>query len=77
MADKTVISINKPTPQWATWTFRIVFILTTVATFIIASDPAIPDQIKVRVGVYLKGLDMGVWALGRFIGIEKSQISNS
>lgn len=71
---KTVISINAPTPMWATWIFRIVFLLTTTATFIIASDPAIPDALKVRIGIYLKGLDFVIWGFGRFIGVEKPSI---
>lgn len=71
MANKTVISVTKPTPKYATWIFRVVFVLTTAATFVIASDPAIPDDLKVRIGVYLKGLDMIVWGIGRFLGIEK------
>ena len=71
---KTVLSINAPTPMWATWIFRIVFLLTTTATFIIASDPAIPDALKVRIGIYLKGLDFVIWGLGRFIGVEKPDI---
>jgi hypothetical protein len=67
---KTVLSFNKPTPQWATWAFRIVFILTGVATFIIAADPGIVDPLKIRLGIYLKGLDMLVWGITRAIGVE-------
>jgi len=67
---KTVISIQKPTPMWATWTFRVVFLLTTAATMIIVSDPGIPDNMKVRIGAYLKGLDFVVWGLSRMIGVD-------
>lgn len=76
MANKTVISLAKETPKWATWSFRIVFILTTAVTFVIASDPAIPDALKVRIGVYLKGLDMVIWGIGRFLGIEPQNETN-
>lgn len=69
---KTVISINKPTPMWATWVFRIVFLLTTAATIIIAADPGIPDDMKVRIGVYLKALDVFIWGIGRGLGVEKA-----
>jgi hypothetical protein len=48
-------AIVSETPEWAKWTFRIVFAITGVATFIIAGDPSIPDDVKVRIGVYLKG----------------------
>jgi hypothetical protein len=73
---KTVISINKPSPMWATWIFRIVFLLTGVATFIIAADPEISNQLKVRIGIYLKGLDMVVWGLTRMIGVDISRDFN-
>lgn len=71
MADeKTIISVNSPTPQWANWTFRVVFILTTAAIMVIAADPTIPDSVKVRIGAYLKGLDFVVWGLSRMLGVE-------
>lgn len=73
MKSKTVLSIKKPTPQWATWIFRIVFIITGVATFIIAGDPGISTEIKIRLGVYLKGLDMLVWAVTRTLGVKVSR----
>lgn len=68
---KTVISFRKDTPEWAKWTFRIVFILTTAATFVIASDPSIPDALKVRIGVYLKGFDMVIYGLSKGFGVDK------
>jgi hypothetical protein len=63
-----VKAITRKTPEWAKWTFRVVFILTTVATFIIASDPAINDALKVRIGVYLKGLDMLIYGVSKLFG---------
>ncbi len=68
--NKTILSVKAPTPSWATWAFRIVFILTGVAAFVIAADPAFSDALKVRTGIYLKGVDMVVWAITRAIGIE-------
>ena len=67
---KTVISIQKPTPMWATWVFRAVFLLTGVATGIIMTDPAIPAEVANRWAIYLKGLDTLVWGLTRIIGVE-------
>lgn len=63
-------AIVKQTPMWAKWMFRIVFILTTAATFVIASDPGIPDALKVRIGVYLKGFDMLVFGFSKLFGEE-------
>ena len=62
----TMSALKSETPKWAKWTFRIVFILTAVSTFIIASDDAIPMEWKVRLGVYLKGLDM----LSKMFGVQ-------
>lgn len=70
----TVLSFNKPTPVWAIWMFVIVFGLTTTATFIIASDDAIPDALKVRIGVYLKGLDLFVGIVAKMLGVKKENI---
>lgn len=72
----TVISFTKPTPMWATWMFRIVFALTTVATFIIAGDDAIPDALKVRIGLYLKGFDVFIWTVARGLGVDKKTFEN-
>lgn len=66
--------IKNETPQWALWMFRITIILTTVATFIIASDPAISDDLKVRIGVYLKGLDMIVLGFSKLFGVEPEKV---
>lgn len=73
---KTVFSLNKPTPMWATWVFRGVFVLTGVITFIVAAEPALADDIKIRLGIYLKGIDMLVWGLTRIIGVEVSRDFN-
>ncbi len=66
---KTVIDPMKPTPEWAKWMFRVTFALTTAAAFIIAGDPLIADDVKIRIGVYLKGLDMFVYALSKMFGL--------
>lgn len=73
---KTVLSLNKPTPMWATWVFRIVFILTGVAIFVISADPAILAETKVRISIYLKGLDLLIWGLTRALGVDISRDYN-
>ena len=64
-------AIVSETPDWAKWTFRIVFAITGVATFVIASDPSIEDNLKVQIGVYLKGADMFVFTLSKMFGVTK------
>jgi hypothetical protein len=71
-----VLSFTKPTPAWATWIFRVVFILTGVATFIVLGDNAIDDSLKTRLALYLKGIDMAVWAMTRAIGIDVNRDFN-
>jgi uncharacterized membrane protein len=68
--------VNKPTPKWATYLFRVVFILTGVVTFIVAADPAVKPEVAYRIGIYLKGLDMAVWGFTRIFGIEVSRDYN-
>lgn len=62
-------AINGETPKWAKYTFRICLLLTSVATFIIASDTAIPAETAVRIGVYLKAADLVVFGLSKMIGV--------
>ena len=61
------------TPMWAKMVFRIVAVLTTVALFIVAGDPGIHDDIKVRIAVYLKGLDMAVLGVSKLFGITTKE----
>jgi hypothetical protein len=73
---KTIISVNEPTPKWATWVFRIIFLLTSAALIILAADPTIPDGVKFRVSLYLKAADVVVWGIGRALGVKKEDFSN-
>lgn len=67
---KTVISITKPSPQWANYSFRAVFILTLAVGMYISGDSSIPDDVKVRVLNAMKVLDFLVWAFSRMLGVE-------
>lgn len=67
---KTALNPMAPTPLWAKWVFRVFALLTLAASFIVASDPGIPDEIKVRIIVYLKGADMLVLGLSKLAGVE-------
>lgn len=70
--DKTKVTfgaISSTTPQWAKWVFRSVFILTSVATFIIAGDAQIKPDLAVRIGVYLKGLDLLAFGFSKLFGV--------
>jgi len=62
-------AITATTPQWAKWVFRGTLILTSVATFIIAGDSKIDADLAVRIGVYLKGLDLLAFGFSKMFGI--------
>lgn len=69
---QTIISIIDPTPKWATWIFRIVFLLTTAVSFWIGSTKLIPDGSKVEIMLALKGLDVVVWGIAKGLGVKKT-----
>lgn len=58
------------TPLWAKNAFRITLLLTFVATFIVATDQEIPRELAVRIGVYLKALDLLVFGISKMFGVE-------
>jgi hypothetical protein len=58
------------TPMWAINSFRITLLLTFVATFIVATDQEIPRELAVRIGVYLKALDLLVFGISKMFGVE-------
>lgn len=51
-------AIAAPKPKWATWLFRSVAVLTTVAAFWVNSTSLMANEIKVEVIVALKSIDM-------------------
>jgi hypothetical protein len=70
MANKTVISIKKPTPTWATWIFRIVFWLNKAILAAVTADPGISAEMKLRIAVYLSAIDGFVWTASRGLGVK-------
>lgn len=64
------------TPMWARWAFRITAMITTAACFVVAGDPGIPDILKVRILLYLKGMDMVVLGLSKMFGVEPDKKEN-
>lgn len=71
--EKTVISIAAPTPMWATWLFRIVFVLTSAASIWIAATQLVSDANKAEIMLALKCLDVIVWGVGRMLGVKKDE----
>jgi len=63
-------AITATTPQWAKWAFRGTLIVTSVATFIIAGDNAIKPELALRIGVYLKALDLLAFGFSKMFGVK-------
>lgn len=66
-------AISQPTPIWAKWFFRGTLIVTSVVVFTLASDPGIPDEVKIRATVYLKALDLLVFGFSKMFGIVPNE----
>ena len=62
--------LENKTPIWAKNVFRVTLLITSVATFIIAGDNQIAPETAVRIGVYLKALDLVIFGLSKMVGIE-------
>jgi uncharacterized membrane protein len=64
--------IGNPTPQWATWMFRIYFYLCKFAIVVIAMLPAerIPAAVKVEIILWIGISDAAVHGFSRMWGID-------
>lgn len=61
--------IGNPTPQWATWTFRVLLYAGAIVTVVLSTVSEIPDNIKLVVAKYtLEGITL-VHALTKMFGI--------
>lgn len=69
----TIAAIAGKTPLWAQMVFRIVFLLTTVTTFLVASLNSIPVESKVEIITILKGVDMLIYGLSKMFGVPVSE----
>lgn len=67
---KTVISIEKPVPQWAKWVYRIVFLLTTSASIYIAGTRLISDDVKYELILLLKFIDPVIYGAAQVLGVD-------
>jgi len=73
---KTVVSFNLPSPVWATWVFRIVFLLTTAAGVWVAATGMIATQNKVEILLAMKVFDVLIWGIGRGLGVKKEDFAD-
>lgn len=70
MANKTIISIRRPTPMWANYAFRTVLLMATTLNTAIVSAPGITEAVKLTI-VYWSGILVTfIWGLSRIIGVK-------
>lgn len=70
MANKTIISIKKPTPAWANYVFRTVLLMATTLNTAIVSAPGIAEATKLAI-VYWSGILVTfIWGLSRVVGVK-------
>lgn len=65
----TKAAVEGETPKGATWTFRIIFLLTTALSAWVAATGILPESVKVEAILILKVLDTIVWGLTRLFGV--------
>lgn len=68
---KVVFSFKKPTPLWATWIFRVVFVMNFAGAAWIAGTDSIKPTAKVQDMLILTIIDRAVWGIGKGMGIKK------
>jgi len=65
----TKSALASRTPEFWKNVFKGTVVVTSVATFILAADPTIDPNTVIRIGVYMKGLDMLVLGFSRLFGV--------
>lgn len=67
-----VSQIQKPTPVWAKYTFRVIFLLLSVAVFMVSDYPGINDGLKLLLLKWFSGVNMLIWGLSKLFGVEEN-----
>ena len=57
-------------PKWAVVVIVILLIVSTIAQFTVAGDPAIKAEIQVRILLYLKSFEMLLLSIGSLMGVK-------
>lgn len=65
--------ISNPTPAWATYTFRIVFLLLSFGTFMITDYPGLQQHDKEILLKWCSGINMLTWGLSKLVGISGNE----
>lgn len=66
-----VSQIQNPTPLWAKYTFRIIFLLLSISVFMVSDYPGISESLKFLLLKWFSGINMLVWGLSKMFGVEE------
>ena len=66
-----ISQIGKTTPTWATYTFRIIFLLLSFGSFMISDYPGIDESTKAILVKWFSGINMLTWGLSKLFGVEQ------
>jgi hypothetical protein len=61
--------IGNATPQWATYMFRIIFLLLSFGTFMVSDYPGMDECTKIVLLKWFSGINMFAWGLSKLFGI--------
>lgn len=73
---KTVISISRPTPAWATWVFRAVYWMVFGIGVWLAATNVVSDKHKFEILLALSALDRFIWGMARGLGVKKEDFAD-
>jgi len=62
--------INKPTPQWIKYSFRVIFLLLSFGVFMVSDYPGINEHTKLILLKWFAGVNMLCWGISKLFGIE-------
>ena len=68
--------IGNPTPQWATWLFRIYFYLSTFTGIYLTMDNTIPAHVALNIIKYLGISVLAVHGFSKMIGIDSRKLES-
>ena len=62
--------VARHAPKWLVPAFSIAIIVIGVVTFMVGGDPAISDELKLRINHYLTGITMLISGIAPFFGVQ-------
>lgn len=64
--------IARPTPLWAKYTFRVIFLLLSFGVFMVSDYPGINEHTKLLMLKWFAGINMLSWGLSKLFGVPEA-----